>query len=612
MTMEQGRTYFSIRQIHKGSELAFRNHPQHAILVDILSRKYNHHAILQTDFSPRMVASFLEALLSHLHGEQTPKHLRIDEFNYVDFEACHPRESGDACNGSSPGIGPRLCGDDRLSETTGSNEKCTLLVIRLATKQSYLLKEKLDSFIHAPHCRLLIISNIEPATNDAYINEHFTRVILEQPSETDITALLKQHRSEMENFHHVIIPEDILAHAYNLAGRYLSTNQVLEKALLLLDSSAARTAASEYKENNPQFKPVVTAAALASVLSGWTQIPASLLQSSKFRLGEFSHGMEQRVFGQDAALSIITHELQQAIVRTQASTGPFCSFLFAGPEHAGKKTTAVALADQMFKHLNTLYFAQLASSQTYSIADVKLQRYQDRHRIPFEEVIQQTPYAVIVFENVDQASPAILDELYEILSTGYFYGNQRGPLNLHQAIIILSTTLGSKKIIELTKTQPREDETNNIDLMQLIMNEQQREQQSSAGLTPHEFALEILPTLTEQLPPLLCKHVHVVPFVPLNKAAAENVIKQKIKYLAQQLKSRYKIELNCATEIAQHLAREATSTSMDKALKQLYFVVEQAVLHQLDNPNRANQLYLQLNETGRLLRCDWISNAAQG
>ena len=83
MLTERSCTPFSIHHLHKGSELAFRNHPQHTLLVDILSRKYNHHAILQTDFSPRMIASFLEALLNHLHSERTPPHLRTRN-HYID------------------------------------------------------------------------------------------------------------------------------------------------------------------------------------------------------------------------------------------------------------------------------------------------------------------------------------------------------------------------------------------------------------------------------------------------------------------------------------------------------------------------------------------------
>jgi len=594
---------FSVDHIHKGAELAFRNHPQHAILVDILSRRYNHHVLLRSNFSSRMVNSFLEALLAYLHSAACPANLRLETFSYLDLE-----------NIDLHGYYKTQLVSYLQSFLTQLNksDKCLLLVVRLHATHSELLHDVFDMLVQHPKCRLIIIGDIESALHEVYFHQHFAAVTLDHPNEADVTALLKQHRAEMEEFHQVIIPDDILAHAYNLAGRYLSTHHVLEKALLLLDSSAARIAASEFKENNAQFKPVLTSAAIAQVLSGWTQIPAALLQSSKFKLGDFSVGLEQRVFGQEAAISIICHELQQSIVRTQASTGPFCSFLFAGPEHAGKKTTAVALAEQMFKHLNTLYFAQLASAQTHSIADVKLQRYQDRHRIPFSEVIEQTPYAVIVFENVEQAAPAILEELYEILSTGYLYADQRNPLNLHQAIIILSTTLGSRKMLELAKAQPQDEDNNNVDLLQLIMTEQQRGANSKVGLLPHELAQEITPSLTERLPPLLCKYTHVVPFMPLNKVAAESVIKLKMNSLSLQLKSRYKIELNCAAEVTQHLAREAITVSMDKALKQMYFIVEQAVLNQIDNPNRSNQLYLQLNETGRLLRCDWVSNAAMG
>jgi len=600
MTTAQGCTEFHIQKIHQGSELAFRNHPQHNILVDILSRKYHHHVLLQTDFSPRLIHAFLEAFLTHLQGEQVPRQLRVTEFKAIDL-ATFVEDAGSRAK-SMHGMTTAI----DLSSHAASGVGSSVFELIFINAHGHNNLSLLDHFTQNPNCRLIVICDTHVS-----INHNFTRVTLDQPREADIIALLKQHRSEMENFHHVIIPEDILTHAYNLAGRYLSTNKVLEKALLLLDSSAARIAANEFNESNPQIRPVLTSAAIANVLSGWTQIPAALLQSSKFKLSDFAHGMEQRIFGQDAALSIISHELQQAIVRTQACTGPFCSFLFTGPEHTGKKTAAVALAEQMFKHLNTLYFAQLAAAQTYTLADVNLQRYQDRHRIPFSEVIEQTPYAVIVFENVDQASPAILDELYEILSTGYFYGTHRGPLNLHQAIIILSTTVGSKKIIELTKAKEPSTDKDNGDLLQLIMNEQQREQHASGGLTPHEFAQEILPSLVEQLPPLLCKHVHVVPFVPLDMEAAENIIKSKIRALARQLENRYKFEFNCAPEITHHLAREAINNSMDKALKQLYFVVEQAVLHQIDNPNRANQLYLQLNENGRLLRCDWMNNAAR-
>jgi hypothetical protein len=599
---------FTLPNVHKSDELAFKDHPQFPILVDIFSRKFNHHALLQSSFHSRLFAPFLESLLVHLNREQTPSHLRIEEFSLLDLENIQFTKP----------IQEQI--DHYIAQTLtllDATDKCILVAVRANTAQfmhskqpqHHNLRRQFDSLLAHPKCRILVIAHVDEPSPQEFIDDQFSFLYLNAPSESDILALLKQHRTELERFHHVIIPEELLAHAYMLAGRYLSTEQALDKALLLLDSSCARAANVEHAEHVTQFKPVLTPAILANVLSGWTHIPATLLQPGKFKMNEFTQGMEQRIFGQDAALSIITHELQQAIVRSQSSTGPFCSFLFAGPEHAGKKSTAVALAEQMFKHLNTLYFAQLASTQAHSIAEIKLQRYQDRHRLPFKEVIQQTPYAMIVFENVEQASSAILDELYEILSTGYLYDNQKNPVNLHQAIIILSTTLGTHYLSELAKAMPQEDDKNNVDLLQLLMSDQQRGQQQKLQRSPYEISQDILPEITSSLPALLCKHVHIVPFMPLNKQASEHIIRLKLKSVGKQLETRYKIELGYAPEVIRFLTREAMA-SMDKAIKQLYFSIEQAVLSQLDNPARSNQLFLQLNETGRILKCDWLASTA--
>jgi len=127
--------------------------------------------------------------------------------------------------------------------------------------------------------------------------------------------------------------------------------------------------------------------------------------------------------------------------------------------------------------------------------------------------------------------------------------------------------------------------------------------------SPYEISQDILPEITSSLPALLCKHVHIVPFMPLNKQASEHIIRLKLKSVGKQLETRYKIELGYAPEVIRFLTREAMA-SMDKAIKQLYFSIEQAVLSQLDNPARSNQLFLQLNETGRILKCDWLASTA--
>jgi hypothetical protein len=107
----------------------------------------------------------------------------------------------------------------------------------------------------------------------------------------------------------------------------------------------------------------------------------------------------------------------------------------------------------------------------------------------------------------------------------------------------------------------------------------------------------------------------VIPFIPLNRIAIEKVLRLKLRHLGNTLESRYGIELSYAPEVLRFLTHEIIkkqesdnqSIDVDKALNHLYFSVEQAILSQADNKNRPNQLFLQLNETGQLIRCDWLA-----
>ena len=245
----------------------------------------------------------------------------------------------------------------------------------------------------------------------------------------------------IRNFHNVQIPDSLLSYAFTLAERYMCADNTLDNTLLLLDSSAARAGLSEQTEALSQEN-------LLNVLSTWTQMPVAQLSPALFNLDEFVHSMQQRVFGQDAALTVIAHKLQQSQSLLHPQAGPFCTFLFAGPEHAGKKTAAHALTEHLFRQIHVLYYAQLAATRVTSIADIKLQRSQEHHYSQLKEVIRQMPYAVIMLENVDQAAPNILDGLFEIFSTGYLHDNDGYVYNFRQSVIIQHDA-GSQRLSEL-------------------------------------------------------------------------------------------------------------------------------------------------------------------
>lgn len=507
----------------------------------------------------------------------------------------------------------------QLQEALNQSEKLVLLILPSLDfltlgKQSPdddLLSQQFNALLAHPHCRLMAFSNNLAATN-RLLPSQFATVHLAKPTESDINNLLKLKREELENYHHIVIPEELLNYAYSLSERYLSTDHALDKTLLLLDSSAARASIIERNEHPQITKPILTLSTITTVLSSLTQIPAANLALNKFKFSEFMQQMQQKVSGQDAAINLLAHQLQQAQAHLQQHVGPFCSLLFAGPEHSGKKTMITALVDQLFKQPQALYFAETAGKSPTSIIDLKLNCHLDKHTVVLKDLIQQIPYAIIVFENIDEASSILLDGLHDILSTGYLHDAHGNTINFRQAIIILTTTRGTLPLNDIAKTFVPAEETQHADLLQLVMSEKKPDAFLGKENSPQDIAKTIMNEMTNILPRSLCQYLAVIPFLPLNKTAIEKIIRIKLKQLGVSLDSRYGVEIGYAPEVIRYLAadilkNDSKASDIDKSLRQLYFAVEQAVLNQSDNKNRSNQLFLQLNETGQILRCDWLA-----
>lgn len=622
MSIEQIDSFFTQHGKHlfagnikKSLTSPFKDHEQFPILVDILSRKNNHHALLQMHFSNKMHLTFLESFLQHLTHENITHTLRNAELIYLNMENVVFSITQQICIESD---------FQKLRDTLDKSDKYLLFAMTNTSlfnkdnKQDDLLRRQFETLLTHPRCRFIFLKSATQDQIPKYLKDYLTTLIIPYPSQNDVINILKQQRVELEHFHHVVIPDDVLTHACSLAERYLSTSDVFDKSLLLLDSSAARASAMEVADTQHVSKPVLTNAILTAVLSSWTKIPAANLQINKLKLNECLLGLQEKVFGQDAGLMLITQELQQAHAHLHQDS-PFCSFLFAGPKHSGRKTTAIAMTEQLFKHQNALFFAQILPG-TPSLSEIKLKSCHDKSYSLLKDVIQQTPFAVIFFDEIDKAPAHILDGLSEVLATGFLHDEEGNQYNFRQAIIILNTTLGSTRLLDIAKDFAKEEDTGTLDLLQLVMQESNQPHHSVHDYTPQELTDAMLPEIMTSLPSAIYRKVHIIPFLPLSKTSIEKIICLKLKILGKMLDVRHSVDLRYAPEVVRYLANDFLSRqdtgnqsgSLENVLKPLYFMVDQAVLSQLDNKNRPTQLFLQLNETGQLLRCDWLMMSAVG
>lgn len=590
----QAAQHYSPQSIKKNPLIPFKDHPKHPLITDTLLRKAKHHLFLYAEFSASYYAYFLEALLFHLAQETIPYALRESELYY-------------------------------LGETNDLIKECKIIETTLTTRTTFILivihreqwfqpanQPSLATLLSHPLCRIIVLS--DQTTKSFDFNQHHTLmpITLDPLSETDRLCILKLQRALLEQFHHVLIPEEALTLAYSLAERYLGTDNALENAILLLDTSAGRIGHYERHDNS---KPLLTQTTLLNTLSNWTQIPATHLLPNKIKQSDFIQYLQQRIFGQEVALNLIAQTLEESQLNLQHRSGPLCRLLFCGPKHVGKKTLALTLAEALYQQAHALYIAKPCSSIKEDTIHIQFECPSHHGLVEWDTAIRETPYALFMFEDCERLPQWLWNDLYDILTTGYLNTADGKRYCFRQTIFIFTTTLGKEAFTALPQPQANTETTKEMDLMQLIMSEYKPSPSSLKSLiTPQELIQTAFCSVENSLPPPLLSQMQIIPFVPLNQSAIEPIVRQKLNTLTIQLSTQFQIELSYAPEIIHYLvnmvlnnkAHDTNAPDTDKALSSLYVIIEQTISYQSENKHKPRRLFLQLNETGQLLKCDWI------
>jgi ATP-dependent Clp protease ATP-binding subunit ClpA len=588
-------------------------------IFDTLSRRQHHHVIMHGSQSDKFNQLYLENIAHHLGDENLPKALRDSAFYYLDIAKLIANAAD--CEQIETDF-------KTLTSTMAANHKLIILAINQIEILGMQQADTIPGCI-AKHIRNLLANDqwrvIAVAVNpqQAAVGQHpwlknsFSMTRLSEPTSADSLAILKTFRDDLENFHQVILPDETFAYALSMANHYLSGLQTnLDKALQLLDSGAARASTLE-KNEVTGHKPVLTNSILANTVSSWTKIPLSHLQHNKFKSAEFTAGVQKTIFGQDAAIHLIGLAMQYARIKLQIKSGPLCSFLFAGPPNVGKTETALAIAEQLFGHKGALLRVNLDhTSIPASLAEVKVLAHADETQSPnLLEAIAQSPYAVVLLENINQAPPGTIDLFQDVFSHGFAMDSSGNKYDFRHAIVIITTTLGSERIITLTQPQPQHDSAQTLDLMQLVLNEQAQEASTphhQANLSPQELSEEMMPALETYFSMNLLRQLNIIPFALLDYAGIEKIVRVKLKALAKQLESQFSIELTYSPEVVRFLVQETlwrgeTTRPIDKTLEHhLYSCVAHELLAHMDDKNRPKRLQLQLNDAGQLLRCEFL------
>lgn len=192
---------------------------------------------------------------------------------------------------------------------------------------------------------------------------------------------------------------------------------------------------------------------IAEVVSRWTNIPVSkLLEGELQKLLSLEEHLHRRVVGQEEAVSAVSDAVIRARSGIKDPNRPIGSFIFLGPTGVGKTELARALAQFLF-------------DDEHAMIRIDMSEYQEKHTVArligappgyigyeeggqLTEAVRRRPYSVVLFDEVEKAHPDVFNVLLQILDDGRLTDGQGRVVNFKNAIITMTSNVGSQLILE--------------------------------------------------------------------------------------------------------------------------------------------------------------------
>ncbi len=298
-------------------------------------------------------------------------------------------------------------------------------------------------------------------SKDRALSRRFQKIDITEPSTEECVDILKGLQKKYEDHHNVRYGKNVIQAIVDLSTRYLQDRMQPDKAIDVLDESAASF------RLKPAFKPKTTVRVLdvEKVIARMANIPtASVTADEKDLLKDLEKTLKAKIFGQDQAVE----QVNRAILRSRANLGeskrPTGSFLFYGPTGVGKTELAKNLAEQL----------------GISFIRFDMSEYMEKHAVArligappgyvgFEqgglltEAVKKTPHAVVLFDEIEKAHPDIYNILLQVMDYATLTDNTGKKSDFRNTIIIMTTNAGAQELSSSSVGFTRQQGKDNAD-----------------------------------------------------------------------------------------------------------------------------------------------------
>jgi ATP-dependent Clp protease ATP-binding subunit ClpC len=283
--------------------------------------------------------------------------------------------------------------------------------------------------------------------------QHSRTLRVPPASETETTEILHTLRPALKDEYAIEIADESLVAAASMAKRYLSEQAMPGSAVQLLHRACALVRMST--QENLAFASPVSGDALLDAddvtlaVSQMTGIPVSRLGADeRSRYARMVEHLQQRIIGQEEAILALSRAVKTARVGLKDPQRPIGSFLFLGPTGVGKTELSKALSEFLFGAEEKLIAIDMSEYMDESAVNRLIGA--PPGYVGFEgggqltDRILQSPYAVVLLDEVEKAHPRVLDLLLQVMDEGRLTDGKGRRASFSETVILLTSNLGAR------------------------------------------------------------------------------------------------------------------------------------------------------------------------
>ena len=329
---------------------------------------------------------------------------------------------------------------------------------------------------------------------DKALSRRFQTVTIKEPDTKTVLQILTKLRPIYEKYHKVKISDEILQEIVTLSNRYIHDRMMPDKAIDVLDEVCSRTFISNCKKTN-KLEDIYTELNKIKDLKNDSIIKNDFTNALEFRKKELlledkknKYEMNKQpnnyhnvnikdvievvesrskipVLLDDKNMWLkVKNKINKTVLGQQEAVDTLCdiikkynydydktkplSFLFVGPSGVGKTLLVKEYAKNYYKKDSLIRLDMSEYKENHSVSKLigsppGYVGYDDNKNV-FEQ-IKDNPHSLILLDEIEKASPDVINLFLQILDEGIAKNSKGEEINFTNTTIIMTSNIGCEK-----------------------------------------------------------------------------------------------------------------------------------------------------------------------